>query len=126
MPNNNPFAENAHKYINNGYSVIPVKYAEKRPVIKNWTQYSQKLPTVDEIDTWTRQQYNIGLCTGKLSNIIAIDLDNDIDGIHNTICSLLPKTPVIKYGAKGCTNFYRYNGEISKTLKYKGQQIGDL
>lgn len=126
MPNNNPFAENAHKYINNGYSVIPVKYAEKRPVIKNWTQYSQKLPTVDEIDTWTRQQYNIGLCTGKLSNIIAIDLDNDIDGIHNTICSLLPKTPVIKYGAKGCTNFYQYNGEISKTLKYKGQQIGDL
>ena len=34
MPNNNPFAENAHKYINNGYSVILVKYAEKRPVIK--------------------------------------------------------------------------------------------
>lgn len=126
MPKNNPFAENAHKYINNGYSVIPVKYAEKRPVIKNWTQYSQKLPTVTEIDIWARQQYNIGLCTGKLSNIIAVDLDNDVDGIHNTICDLLPETPIIKHGAKGCTKFYQYNGEISKTLKYKGQQIGDL
>lgn len=126
MPNNNPFAENAKTYLENGYSVIPVMYAEKRPAISHWTEFNQHIASSAQIEQWYAQQYNIGLCMGKLSNLIGVDLDNDVDGIHKQICSLLPETPVVKRGAKGCTKFYQYNGEISKTLKYKGQQIGDL
>lgn len=126
MPNNNPFSTVARKYIDKGYSIIPVIFAEKRPAIKNWTKFSQNYASSEQLELWCAQKYNIGVCMGKLSNIVGIDLDNDIDDIHQKICSLLPETPIIKRGAKGFTKFYQYNGETSKTLKYKGQQIGDL
>ncbi len=126
MLNDNPFSAVAQKYIDKGYSIIPVVFAEKRPAIPNWTKHNQEYISPIQIDQWSAQKYNIGLCMGKLSNVIGVDLDNNIDQIHEQICSLLPDTPIVKRGAKGCTKFYQYNGENSKTLKYKGQQIGDL
>lgn len=122
----NPFAKNAKQYINRGYSIIPVIYGEKRPAISAWTEFAQKYPTDNQITDWCTKRCNIGICTGRLSGIIGLDLDNDYDDIHAKILNIVPDSPVKKRGNKGFTAFYKYNGEHSHTLSVNGHQIGDL
>jgi hypothetical protein len=124
--NQNPFAEHAAAYLERGYSPIPVVYGEKRPAIKEWSLFAEQYPTEALIAMWGQVQRNIAICTGRISGVIGFDFDNDIDGIHAKILAIVPDSPVKKRGAKGFTAFYRYNGESSRQLSYKGQQICDI
>ena len=122
----NPFAQYAKEYIAMGYSVIPISYGEKRPVIAAWTRFTKYYPNDNQIVNWCTKQHNIGICTGQLSGVIGLDLDADYNNTHAKILSVIPDSPVKKRGNKGFTAFYRYNGEHSRTLSTKGHQIGDL
>lgn len=107
------FGDFAQMYFDKGIDVIPVK--GKIPFVKDW-------PNVDFSDCITRYAAsNIGLKTGKYSNIIAIDIDAIDKEIQKKICALLP--PIFS-GKKGNpkkigTYFFQYNGE--KNEKIGGQ-----
>lgn len=121
----NPYAENALKYVINGYSVIPCEYGEKAIKI-DWKEWQTRLPTSDEILKHSEKIHNIGLATGEVSNIIALDFDYDVENIHQAIMKNLPKTPCAKKGAKGITLFFSYNGEVNRTFKKSGQTVLEI
>jgi hypothetical protein len=51
----------------------------KRPAVASWTQFQKRLPTEAEVRGWFTQNpdANIGIITGKISNLCVFDLDSD-------------------------------------------------
>ena len=73
--------DNALAYHRDGYFVIPVR-PNKKPYIK-WTQYQDEKPLLDEVQEWWAKwpDANIGLITGKNTDLVVIDVDDE-DGIR--------------------------------------------
>jgi hypothetical protein len=69
--------EHALKYARRGWSVLPVM--NKRPLLSSWTEYQQHRATEEEIRAWWTQwpKAGIGIATGRVSNIIVIDVDSE-------------------------------------------------
>lgn len=87
----------------NKVSVIPVG-PDKIPLI-SWKEYQTRFPTVEEINAWWEKypDAQIGIVTGKLSNLIVVDIEAGGDP------SFLPQeTMVIKTGGGGWHYYYRY------------------
>lgn len=122
-----PFLIAAHPLRTNGYSVLPLMPRSKRPLIEKWTDYGIKAADDETFERWLKwKDSNIGVCLGVASNLVAIDLDNDIGGLHAKIESLLPPTPVAKKGAKGKTLFYQFNGQKSQGFSKDGERVLDI
>lgn len=122
-----PFAQVARQLRQNGYSVVPILPHSKRPAVEKWTDYGIKPADDETFNRWMNwKDLNIGVTLGVASNLVAIDLDNDVDGLHAKIESLLPPTPVAKVGAKGKTLFYQYNGQKSQGYSKDGQRVLDI
>lgn len=116
------------KYIRNGYSVIPGKYASKMPAVKGWSDYCYRLPTIEETTSWCRNfsETNLDVCLGEASGIIALDIDTTDERILKEIMPLLPESPVVKKGSKGETRFFRYLNEKTDTLKFNGEMVVEI
>jgi hypothetical protein len=69
---------------------------------------------------------NIGVCLGSASGIMALDFDDDMDGLHSSIMAVIPESPVRKKGAKGFTAFYRYTGQRSHGYSVRGTRVLDI
>lgn len=97
--------EAALAYEKLGWSVIPLQPTKKvlpgeeeigkKPIVK-WEAYQKRRATPKEISAWWQKwpKANIGLVTGKVSGVIAIDIDSprgqeaytsEFGEIHNTI-----------------------------------------
>lgn len=131
-----PYERRAYAYIERGYSVIPIAPGTKRPGqwtqengwrgMHDWERFSTRLPTEIELEHWYRwPNAGIGLLTGKLSNVIALDRDYDADGTDD-LEKIIPYTPVKKKGAKGYTAFFRYNGERSCSFNINKLRVLDV
>lgn len=100
------------KYFENDLAVIPLRPATKIPMIKNWQRYCKALPHSNSIEIWeekfNQNQMQIGLCCGKASNIIALDIDTD----SKEVLDALPVSPVRRVGQKGEVRFFQYDPEI--------------
>ncbi len=63
-------------YVDNGFSVIPLKAKDKKPSIGSWEPFKKSYPSKEELEEWfLDSDNNIGLVTGKISGIFAIDID---------------------------------------------------
>lgn len=100
------------RYFENGLSVIPIQFKEKKPAISKWSRYCETLPTDAEIDSWEKGQFNVGLACGRASGIIAVDIDKD------SALSLCPPSPIRRKGKKGEVRFFRYNDKIQSLKKH--------
>ena len=61
-----------------GFSVIPIKPHKKFPTtIKSWKEFQERKPTNEEITKWWTDSpdANIGIITGKISNLAVVDFD---------------------------------------------------
>jgi len=69
--------EEAKKYLDLGYNVIPVS-KDKRPLIK-WEIYQKEKVSIEQVEGWFKQfkQANIGIVTGNISNLFVIDTDTE-------------------------------------------------
>lgn len=101
------------RYVENGLSVIPL--IGKRPILKDWQQYNDHLPTEEDIDRWenVHGKKNVGLCVGPASGVMAIDIDTD----DTLIKDALPRSNIARRGKKGEVRFFKYNSDIP-TNKY--------
>lgn len=71
--------DRAYELVAAGISVVPVSLLTKRPLCR-WGTYMKRLPTSEEIDRWfsrggNRNPVGIGLVTGVISRLLAIDID---------------------------------------------------
>jgi len=58
----------------------PCKHPGKMPLIK-WGIYQDRLPTKHEVEQWWRYKFegaNIGLATGRTSDVVVVDLDGEV------------------------------------------------
>ncbi len=105
----------AYKYRQLGLSVIPVKSKGKTPLIP-WQPYQKKIPTEQEINQWFKKKWpsaNIGIITGTISKIVALDLDrkNEEDGEQSLrgLLGEIPDTPLAKT-PNGLHLFFKHPG----------------
>lgn len=129
--NKSPFSLAAPGLYRAGYSVIPLIPHTKKPVENNWSIYCEERADSNQMKQWNKlPDVNIGLCLGEASQVIALDFDEDMDGLHEQILSLLPSdSPNFQYdkkGARGFTRFFRYNGEKNRSWKKNGITIIEL
>lgn len=101
-------------YAEYGFYCIPTKQKSKKPII-NWKAYVTVPPSDSHLENWDKGNFGMGLLLGKISNCVAIDID-DLE-----FADLVPKSPVVKIGARGETRFFKYNGEPNRN--YKGLEI---
>lgn len=106
--------ECAKTYLEKGLSVIPVNKQTKIPLGK-WEKYIYVLPTEQDIQNWFDGDNppNIGITTGKLSNITVIDIDQKSGGLETLKTLNLPPTYTVKTGGGGFHYYYKYNKNFS-------------
>jgi hypothetical protein len=97
-----------------GIYCIPLRNKSKQPLVK-WKKYQDTPPPASLLENWDRLTFGMAVILGKVSNVIAIDID-DIALAH-----LVPESPVKKSAARGETRFFKYNGEPNRN--YKGLEI---
>lgn len=96
--------------VENGFSVIPVRRSNKKPLIR-WKPFEDRIATHEEVKQWWHDfpDANVGIVTGKVSNIIVIDADSE-DAKNNLEDFLLPDTfitPKVK-SPNGWHYYFRY------------------
>lgn len=97
------FLKAALDYAKKGFSVIPLLPGDKKAAVP-WSEYQNRHATPEEIAEWWHQypKANIGIVTGKISDLTVIDLDKykkeydpsvEIDHFDNLVtpCAQTPK-----------------------------------
>jgi hypothetical protein len=124
------FSQSCNELTEQGYAVIPVQPKEKRPhtaLGSNWARFADTQPTEEQQAHWeTLSGAGIGLLTGQASNVVALDFDDNPDGVHAPIKALLPPCTVSKKGQRGETLFFQYKGEATRVFKHKGQTVLEI
>lgn len=122
-----PFKQEAKKLYQAGYSILPLVPKGKGAIPQEWSKYcTTKMPYPIIKKYLEQDDLNIGVALGTCSNIVALDYDHDVDGIHAQIIAMVPESPVVKVGSKGFTAFYRYNGEKNHSWKKDKQTVVEL
>lgn len=76
-----------------GYSVIPCKQ-DKKPAIR-WQEWQNKRADREQIEEWWKRfpGTNVGIVTGKISNLAVIDIDEPIG--EEELDKLIPESAII-------------------------------
>jgi len=98
-------------YSEKQFDLVPVQKNNKIPIEKDWTNKNHK--NKDEWKMWLERGLNIGLKTGKISNITVIDID-DPTLITEEIQKLFNKT-CTQTTNKGYHYIYEYEPDLPKT-----------
>jgi hypothetical protein len=63
-------------YLARGWSVIPVRPREKRPMVL-WQDYQRRRAVAEEVHVWfaRRPDANVGVVTGAVSGLVVLDID---------------------------------------------------
>jgi len=100
------------KYQEWGFDLVPIVTNGKIPAEKEWTKKTHK--DINEWMRWIKDGLNIGVKTGKVSNIIVVDIDQK--PIPNEIKNLLrDDSTFIQETTKGYHLFYKYDSDLPKT-----------
>jgi len=117
----------ALEYLNRGYCVIPIR-RNKKPYLMSWAPYQEKMPTQSAVKKWwsTWPDANIGIVTGKISNICVVDVDSNTGG--HEIKKLLPDiNPTVKTPGGGWHFYFADSNGLGnaagviKDVDFRGQ-----
>lgn len=102
-------------YVNYGWSILPVKPEEKRPYMTNWLQYTKTKASKQTVENWFRSLSGagVGVVTGKISNIVVLDVENDCPTPINEILKKYPTQTISRSGSGGYHLFYQYPTTVS-------------
>lgn len=133
-----PFARAGQRYLDMGYSIMPVGPGTKVPGDfrdrrwrnrEGWTTFCERLPTHFDMLVWNMWP-DAGVCValGPASGwLVAVDLDHGSPEVRAAIEVLLPPSPVRKKGAKGYTAFYRGSPAIpARVFRVNGQSVCEV
>ena len=98
--------EAAIEYLKRGLSVIPVA-SDKKPLIQ-WQEFQTRQASEEEVNGWFNKfpEANIGIVTGKLSNLTVVDCDSQM-AIEYFYTGYHGKTPCVKT-PKGMHFYFSY------------------
>jgi hypothetical protein len=103
--------EFAKKYLDAGFSVVPLRFNSKRPALDSWSEFQSRQPTPDEVQKWwgDGQQHGIAVICGKVSGIVVLDIDDEEKFVValKEMGEKLPVTPTVRT-RKGWHLYFRY------------------
>ncbi|HEY4694459.1 MAG TPA: bifunctional DNA primase/polymerase [Candidatus Nanoarchaeia archaeon] len=105
---NNEFIHHSLKYLQLGFSVIPIDQ-DKKPLVK-WEEYQKRKATEEELRSWAQNfnNPNIGIVTGDISGMVVVDVEAGGDTTN------LAPTILSKTGGGGYHFFYKHPGQPVK------------
>jgi len=124
QPANNLLAT-ALAYLEADLSVLPAVAAEKRPALRSWKPYQQRLPTEDEVRAWFADTEALCLVTGAVSGHLEM-LDFDGGGalyapwtelVAGEMPGLLDRLVIERSPSGGCHVAYRCEEPIPGNQK---------
>ncbi len=126
--------EAAKKYLAHNWNVIPLGVKEKKPnfsalkstghgktdangiLVGGWESFQTERATNELLEAWWQHspESNVGIVTGKISNLIVVDIDPRHGGNESfeKMRSLLPKTYIVKTGGGGAHYYYEWPFQI--------------
>jgi len=109
----------ALNYIRNQVSVIPLTYLTKRPALREWATYQNRIPTMDEVQAWFSESlHNIAIVCGRVSNLIVVDVD-DREKFEKFVLKLHAKAPANLLWVKtrrGVHLYFRYPAALPEDV----------
>jgi hypothetical protein len=113
-----PVAEAALRYLKRGWSVLPLRHGDKRPLIP-WDHLQQTHPDPATVAQWFSHATgaNVGIVTGEISNLIVLDVDPKHGG-DDTLAELerrfgaLPETVEARTGGGGRHLYFTHPGSF--------------
>ena len=107
------------RYLELGFSVIPVQKGQKKPALSTWKEYQTRQPTAQEIEEWFSDSDNgPGIVCGKISGVLVLDADSEAG--RKELESLIPDsllTPICKT-PKGWHYYFKHpGGRITSTVR---------
>lgn len=111
-----------NEYLNSGWSILPVKPDEKRPYMTNWLQYNKTRATQKQVESWftNLSGAGVGVVTGKISNIVVLDVESYCKTPINEILKKYPTNLISRSGSGGYHLFYQYPQGKSKVSNRVG------
>lgn len=108
--------EEALEYIDNGWSILPVKPEEKRPFMTNWLQYTKTRATKEMAGNWFRNLSGagVGAVTGRISNIVVLDVESYCPTPIDELLRRYPTQLISKTGSGGYHLFYQFPTNVAK------------
>lgn len=105
-------------YKQKGWSVIPVQAGGKTPIVE-WKDFTTRTASDIEIMDWfnTVRNLNIGIVTGKISNLIVVDLDGR-EGISEA-AQLGLTSPHTVITGKGRHLYYKWIPNIKNAVRIR-------
>lgn len=115
-------SEYAAEYVNNGWSILPVRPDEKRPYMSNWLQYQNSRATPDMVDSWFSNLTGagIGLVTGKISNVVVLDVEAWCKVPIDELLKRYPTQMVARSGGGGYHLYYTYPQGVGRVANRVG------
>ena len=118
-----PFAEAAAQLLAMGYSPLPAN--GQACVGKGWPERAKTPHTADEIEQFARspKAYNIAVALGY-DGLVIVDRDNDDPAVRDALRPVFKRIysrggiPVAKFGSKGCTAFFRWEGDAFRNRSF--------
>lgn len=105
-----------YTYVDRGWSVLPVRPEEKRPFMTNWLQYTHSRASKETITGWftNLSGAGVGIVTGKVSNIIVLDVESTCPYPIEDILKKYPTQLISRSGSGGYHLFYQYPTNVPK------------
>lgn len=103
------FLKAASELLREGFSVIPLTTRGKDPRVK-WAKYHTDVPTEADLVAWWREypMSNVGIVTGRVSNIVVVDVDPKRGGNYMSFLDRFPTDTIVRTGGGGYHLYYRY------------------
>lgn len=114
--------EHAVEYVNTGWSVLPVRPNEKRPYMANWLSYQHTRATLDMVENWftSLSDAGIGLVTGKISNVVVLDVEGWCRIPIDELLKKYPTQMVARSGGGGYHLYYSYPQGVGRVANRVG------
>lgn len=104
--------EYGSRYIDLGYSIIPACPRSKTPLIQ-WAEHQSRRATKEELARWLKRwpEMGMGLVTGRISGVVAFDVDSE-EGLREAEKrGGFPVTPQSITGGRGRHFILKHPGE---------------
>ena len=118
----NSVLEQANEYIDQGWSILPVKPSEKRPYMTNWLQYQHVKATKDMAENWftSLTGAGVGMVTGRISGVVVLDIESYCRIPIEELLRRYPTQMVSRTGSGGYHLFYIYPNDVPKIANRVG------
>src|SRR5512139_401539 len=121
--------ETAQRYLARGWSVLPLRSRDKRPLIA-WEPLQTSRPSPEQVSSWFSRwpDANIGIVTGEISNLFVIDIDPTHGGDASLErlerqFGLLPETVQAITGGGGRHFYFAHPGGLIRSRAGLAQGI---